>query len=123
MSVIYLFTRFKFNWSEVEFSLFSTYAMLTSLVGKLRKSFSQNLQNLFLLSQRNTFLCRRLLALTADRRRDYRRAVVDVENHFQFRLCFRDKHLAALYGTYCGNFKRNVVHRDAIDCLEARAER
>lgn len=35
MSVIYLFTRYKFNWSEVEFSFFSTYAMLTSLVGKI----------------------------------------------------------------------------------------
>lgn len=35
MSVIYLFTRYKFNWSEVEFSFFSTYAMLTSLVGTL----------------------------------------------------------------------------------------
>jgi MFS transporter, PCFT/HCP family, solute carrier family 46, member 3 len=34
-AVIYLFTRFKFNWSEVEFSFFSTYAMLTSLVGEL----------------------------------------------------------------------------------------
>lgn len=33
MAVSYLFTRFKFNWSEIEFSLFSTYAMLTSLVG------------------------------------------------------------------------------------------
>ncbi|XP_070490268.1 lysosomal proton-coupled steroid conjugate and bile acid symporter SLC46A3-like [Chironomus tepperi] len=35
MSVIYLFTRYKFNWSEVEFSFFSTYAMLTSLIGTL----------------------------------------------------------------------------------------
>ncbi|KAG5673159.1 hypothetical protein PVAND_003227 [Polypedilum vanderplanki] len=35
MSVIYLFTRYKFNFSEVEFSIFSTYAMLTSLVGTL----------------------------------------------------------------------------------------
>lgn len=34
MSVIYLFTRYKFNWSEVEFSIFSTYGMLTSLVGE-----------------------------------------------------------------------------------------
>lgn len=39
MSVIYLFTRYKFNWSEVEFSLFSTYGMLTSLVG-MHHSFS-----------------------------------------------------------------------------------
>lgn len=34
MSVFYLFTRYKFNWSEVEFSFFSTYAMLTSLIGE-----------------------------------------------------------------------------------------
>lgn len=34
MSVFYLFTRYQFNWSEVEFSVFSTYAMLTGLVGK-----------------------------------------------------------------------------------------
>ncbi|KAG4067481.1 hypothetical protein HA402_002758 [Bradysia odoriphaga] len=33
MSVIYLFTRYQFNWSEVEFSVFSTYGMLTGLVG------------------------------------------------------------------------------------------
>lgn len=36
MSVIYLFTRYKFNWSEVEFSFFSTYAMLTSLIGEFK---------------------------------------------------------------------------------------
>lgn len=34
MSVFYLFTRYRFNWSEVQFSFFSTYAMLTSLIGK-----------------------------------------------------------------------------------------
>lgn len=39
MSVIYLFTRYKFNWSEVEFSFFSTYAMLTSLVGRFTENF------------------------------------------------------------------------------------
>lgn len=33
MSVIYLFTRYRLNWDEVEFSLFSTYAMVTGLVG------------------------------------------------------------------------------------------
>lgn len=33
MAVSYLFTRYRFNWSEVEYSLFSTYAMLTGLVG------------------------------------------------------------------------------------------
>ena len=35
MSIIYLFTRYRFNWSEVEFSFFSTYSMLTSLIGKI----------------------------------------------------------------------------------------
>ncbi|KAH8419959.1 hypothetical protein KR009_004327 [Drosophila setifemur] len=33
MAVSYLFTRFRFNWSEVEFSFFSTYAMFTGLIG------------------------------------------------------------------------------------------
>ncbi|XP_048477532.1 solute carrier family 46 member 3 [Plutella xylostella] len=35
MAVMYLFTRFRFNWNEVDFSVFSTYAMCTSLVGTL----------------------------------------------------------------------------------------
>lgn len=35
MSIIYLFTRYRFNWSEVEFSFFSTYSMLTSLIGNI----------------------------------------------------------------------------------------
>lgn len=35
MSVIYLFTRYKFNWDEVDFSIFSTYNMITGLVGTL----------------------------------------------------------------------------------------
>lgn len=35
MSVIYLFTRYKFNWSEVEFSFFSSYGMLTGLIGTI----------------------------------------------------------------------------------------
>lgn len=34
MVVVYLFTRYKFNWSEVEFSYFSTFNMLASLVGE-----------------------------------------------------------------------------------------
>jgi MFS transporter, PCFT/HCP family, solute carrier family 46, member 3 len=34
MSVMYLFTRYKFNWSEVQFSIFTTYAMFMALVGK-----------------------------------------------------------------------------------------
>lgn len=33
MSLFYLFTRFKFNWSEVEFSFFSTYNMGIHLLG------------------------------------------------------------------------------------------
>lgn len=33
MTVIYLFTRYRFNWSEVEFSFFSSYGMLTGLIG------------------------------------------------------------------------------------------
>lgn len=35
MSVIYLFTRYRFNWSEVEFSFFSMYGMLTGLIGTI----------------------------------------------------------------------------------------
>lgn len=35
MSVMYLFTRYRFNWNEVDFSVFSTYAMCTSLIGTL----------------------------------------------------------------------------------------
>ncbi|XP_004930683.2 lysosomal proton-coupled steroid conjugate and bile acid symporter SLC46A3 [Bombyx mori] len=35
MSVVYLYTRFRFNWNEVDFSMFSTYAMCTSLLGTL----------------------------------------------------------------------------------------
>lgn len=33
MSLFYLFTRFKFNWSEVEFSIFSTYSVVVHLIG------------------------------------------------------------------------------------------
>lgn len=44
MSVIYLFTRYKFNWSEVEFSFFSTYAMLTSLIGKFMEIVNESIQ-------------------------------------------------------------------------------
>ncbi|XP_014223806.1 solute carrier family 46 member 3-like [Trichogramma pretiosum] len=35
MSVMYLFTRYRFNWNEVQFSFFSTYSMVTSLIGTL----------------------------------------------------------------------------------------
>lgn len=33
MSLFYLFTRYQFNWSEVEFSFFSTYSMAIHLIG------------------------------------------------------------------------------------------
>lgn len=33
MSVMYLFTRVRFNWNEVNYSMFSTYSMITNLVG------------------------------------------------------------------------------------------
>ncbi|GAB0092395.1 MFS transporter superfamily [Sergentomyia squamirostris] len=33
MSVFYLFTRYRFNWSEVEFSFFSTYGMVIHFIG------------------------------------------------------------------------------------------
>lgn len=33
MTVLYLFTRVRFNWDEVDFSIFSTYMMVTNLLG------------------------------------------------------------------------------------------
>ncbi|KAJ8968515.1 hypothetical protein NQ317_015848 [Molorchus minor] len=33
MNVAYLFTRYRFNWDEVDFSIFSTYSMVTNLIG------------------------------------------------------------------------------------------
>lgn len=33
MSMLYMFTRIKFNWNEVDFSVFSTYALITNLLG------------------------------------------------------------------------------------------
>ena len=35
IAVTYLFTRFKFKWSEVEYSIFSTYSMTLQLIGTL----------------------------------------------------------------------------------------
>ncbi|XP_058810746.1 lysosomal proton-coupled steroid conjugate and bile acid symporter SLC46A3-like [Phymastichus coffea] len=35
MSVMYLFSRYRFNWNEVQFSFFSTYGMVINLVGTL----------------------------------------------------------------------------------------
>ncbi|XP_046744566.1 solute carrier family 46 member 3-like [Diprion similis] len=35
MAVMYLFTRYRFNWNEVQFSMFSTYSMLTNLAGTM----------------------------------------------------------------------------------------
>ncbi|XP_033225472.1 tetracycline resistance protein, class H isoform X2 [Belonocnema kinseyi] len=33
MAVMYLFMRYRFNWNEVQFSMFSTYSMVTNLIG------------------------------------------------------------------------------------------
>ncbi|XP_044728955.1 uncharacterized protein LOC123292386 [Chrysoperla carnea] len=33
MAVMYLFTRYKYNWNEVDFSLFSTYSVIVNLIG------------------------------------------------------------------------------------------
>lgn len=35
ISVTYLFTRYKFNWSEIEYSIFSTYSMVLQLIGTM----------------------------------------------------------------------------------------
>ncbi|CAH0699715.1 unnamed protein product [Spodoptera exigua] len=35
MSVIYIFTRYRFNWDEVKYSIFSTYSLVTHSVGTL----------------------------------------------------------------------------------------
>ncbi|XP_073951279.1 probable peptidoglycan muropeptide transporter SLC46 [Choristoneura fumiferana] len=35
MNVLYLFMRFRFNWNEVQFSMFCTYSIITNLVGTL----------------------------------------------------------------------------------------
>lgn len=35
MTVLYLFTRVRFNWDEVDFSIFSTYTMVTNLLGTM----------------------------------------------------------------------------------------
>lgn len=34
-AVIYLYTRFQFNWSAVDYSIFSTFNMLIHLIGKM----------------------------------------------------------------------------------------
>lgn len=43
MSLFYLFTRYKFNWSEIEFSFFSTYSMGIHLIGELSETTIQKL--------------------------------------------------------------------------------
>lgn len=61
MSVGYLFTRYRFNWDEVDFSIFSTYSMVTNLIGKFyfkyllekftkydTKNLHKNLGNIFM---------------------------------------------------------------------------
>ncbi|CAG9560186.1 unnamed protein product [Danaus chrysippus] len=35
MNVLYLFMRYRFNWDEVQFSMFCTYSIITNLVGTL----------------------------------------------------------------------------------------
>ncbi|XP_068086482.1 probable peptidoglycan muropeptide transporter SLC46 isoform X3 [Anabrus simplex] len=35
IAVMYLFTRYRFNWNEVDFSMFSTYSMITNLIGTM----------------------------------------------------------------------------------------
>ncbi|XP_026472113.1 proton-coupled folate transporter-like [Ctenocephalides felis] len=35
IAVMYLFTRYRFNWNEVDFSIFQTYSMVTNLIGTL----------------------------------------------------------------------------------------
>ncbi|XP_014208805.1 solute carrier family 46 member 3-like [Copidosoma floridanum] len=35
MAVLYLFARYRFQWNEVQFSVFSTYCMVTNLLGTL----------------------------------------------------------------------------------------
>lgn len=34
MAVLYLYMRFRYNWNEVTFSMFSTFGMVTNLIGK-----------------------------------------------------------------------------------------
>lgn len=46
MSLVYLFTRYRFNFDEVEFSIFTTYAMATGLLGKQIASIHGNMNYL-----------------------------------------------------------------------------
>lgn len=52
MSLFYLFTRYKFNWSEVEFSIFATYSVLVHLIGNylslLTSKYNSMVFNIFL---------------------------------------------------------------------------
>lgn len=34
MAVLYLYMRYRYNWNEVTFSMFSTFGMITNLIGK-----------------------------------------------------------------------------------------
>lgn len=36
-TIMYLFTRFRFNWDEVKFSFWSTYCIITNLIGKQKR--------------------------------------------------------------------------------------
>lgn len=53
MSVMYLFTRVRFNWNEVNYSMFSTYSMITNLVGSSNVILSLLLLLRYLLYCRN----------------------------------------------------------------------
>lgn len=52
MTVLYLFTRVRFNWNEVDFSLFSTYMMVTNLLGKRIYSYTIFFQTSNIISHR-----------------------------------------------------------------------
>lgn len=35
LSIMYIFTRYQFNWDEVKYSIYSTYSLVTHSIGKL----------------------------------------------------------------------------------------
>lgn len=101
MSVFYLFTRYQFNWSEVQFSIFSTYNMLTGLIGnaQLPASVYTRANHLIGLTyHRHNVFGWRLLAHAENRRLPHRRDVQHVEDSVQFRVRFRANGLASLLG-------------------------
>lgn len=34
MAVMYLYMRYRYHWNEVKFSMFTTFAMVTNLIGE-----------------------------------------------------------------------------------------